>query len=93
MTDQPVSVPLLAGPPMEVADEELAHSEELHDNTAGSVHSWDLVTGADGPGTRMTLFTAGCALRCQYCQNPDTWRMKDGVRHTCLLYTSPSPRD
>jgi len=82
MTDQPVSVPLLAGPPMEVADEELAQSEELHDNTAGSVHSWDLVTGADGPGTRMTLFTAGCGLRCQYCQNPDTWRMKDGVRHT-----------
>ncbi len=82
MTDQPVSVPLLAGPPMEIADEELAQSEELHDSTAGSVHSWDLVTGADGPGTRMTLFTAGCGLRCQYCQNPDTWRMKDGVRHT-----------
>jgi pyruvate formate lyase activating enzyme len=67
---------------MEVADEELAASEEIHDNSTGSVHSWDLVTGADGPGTRMTLFTAGCGLRCQFCQNPDTWRMKDGVRHT-----------
>ncbi|WP_291383216.1 4Fe-4S cluster-binding domain-containing protein, partial [Demequina sp.] len=64
---------------MDVADAELAASEALHDNTAGSVHSWDLVTGADGPGTRMTLFTAGCGLRCQFCQNPDTWRMKDGV--------------
>ena len=82
MTNEPVSVPLLMSPPMEVADEELAQSEELHDNTAGSVHSWDLVTGADGPGTRMTLFMAGCGLRCQYCHNPDTWRMKDGVRHT-----------
>jgi pyruvate formate lyase activating enzyme len=82
MTDVPVAVPLLMGPPMEVADEELAASEELHDNSTGSVHSWDLVTGADGPGTRMTLFTAGCGLRCQFCQNPDTWRMKDGVRHT-----------
>jgi pyruvate formate lyase activating enzyme len=67
---------------MDVADEELAASEEIHDNSTGSVHSWDLVTGADGPGTRMTLFTAGCGLRCQFCQNPDTWRMKDGVRHT-----------
>ncbi len=82
MTNEPVSVPLLQAPPMEVADQELAESEEIHDNTAGSVHSWDLVTGADGPGTRMTLFTAGCGLRCQFCQNPDTWRMKDGVRHT-----------
>ncbi|NYI42841.1 pyruvate formate-lyase-activating protein [Demequina lutea] len=82
MTNPPVSVPLLMGPPMEVADEELAQSEAIHDNSTGSVHSWDLVTGADGPGTRMTLFTAGCGLRCQFCQNPDTWRMKDGVRHT-----------
>ncbi len=82
MTNEPVSVPLLTAPPMEVADAELEASEALVDNTAGSVHSWDLVTGADGPGTRMTLFTAGCGLRCQFCHNPDTWRMKDGVRHT-----------
>ncbi len=82
MTNDPVSVPLLQGPPMEVADQEIAQSEEIHDNSAGSVHSWDLVTGADGPGTRMTLFMAGCGLRCQFCHNPDTWRMKNGVRHT-----------
>lgn len=82
MTDQPVPVDLMMGPPMEVADQELAASEELRDNATGSVHSWDLVTGADGPGTRMTLFMAGCGLRCQYCHNPDTWRMKDGKRHT-----------
>ena len=82
MTNESVPVDVTLGPPMEIADAELAASERLVDNTAGSVHSWDLVTGADGPGTRMTLFTAGCGLRCQYCQNPDTWRMKDGVRHT-----------
>ena len=44
----------------------------------GSVHSWELVTAVDGPGTRMTVFLAGCPLRCLYCHNPDTWRMRDG---------------
>ncbi|BEP15796.1 pyruvate formate-lyase-activating protein [Acidothermaceae bacterium B102] len=44
----------------------------------GSVHSWDLSTGVDGPGTRFTLFLAGCTLRCVYCQNPDTWRVGMG---------------
>lgn len=44
----------------------------------GSVCSWDLSTGVDGPGTRFTVFTAGCPLRCLYCHNPETWRMRDG---------------
>ena len=48
----------------------------------GSVHSWELVTAVDGPGTRMTLFLSGCPLRCQYCQNPDTWLQKDGTPTT-----------
>ena len=72
----------LPTPYMVVADEELAHSESIRDHLTGSVHSWDLSTGVDGPGTRMTLFMAGCGMRCQFCQNPDTWRMRDGVRHT-----------
>lgn len=37
-----------------------------------SMHSWELVTGVDGPGTRMTVFLSGCPLRCLYCHNPDT---------------------
>lgn len=44
----------------------------------GYVHSWDSGATVDGPGTRMTLFTTGCNLRCQYCHNPDTWHMRDG---------------
>jgi len=72
----------LPTPYMVVADQEMAASERLRDHLTGSVHSWDLSTGVDGPGTRMTLFMAGCGMRCQFCQNPDTWRMKDGVRHT-----------
>jgi pyruvate formate lyase activating enzyme len=46
----------------------------------GSVHSWDLSTGVDGPGTRFVVFTAGCPLRCVYCHNPDTWQERNGRR-------------
>ncbi|MFE2328191.1 pyruvate formate-lyase-activating protein [Streptomyces sp. NPDC059385] len=46
----------------------------------GSVHSWDLSTGVDGPGTRFVTFLAGCPLTCLYCHNPDTMKMRSGRR-------------
>lgn len=45
----------------------------------GLVHSWELVTAVDGPGTRMTLFMSGCPLRCKYCHNPDTMELREGT--------------
>ncbi|GGV53016.1 pyruvate formate-lyase-activating enzyme [Streptomyces longisporoflavus] len=48
----------------------------------GFLHSWDLSTGVDGPGTRFVTFLSGCPLTCLYCHNPDTWRMRDGKRTT-----------
>ncbi|MGP3919027.1 pyruvate formate-lyase-activating protein [Nonomuraea sp. 10N515B] len=48
----------------------------------GVISSWDLSIGVDGPGTRFVVFTCGCPLRCQYCQNPETWRMRDGRQVT-----------
>jgi pyruvate formate lyase activating enzyme len=45
----------------------------------GSLHSWELVTAVDGPGTRLTVFLAGCPLRCLYCHNPDTLEMRRGT--------------
>lgn len=50
----------------------------IREGTLASVHSWELVTAVDGPGTRMTVFFSGCPLRCLYCHNPDTLAMKDG---------------
>lgn len=44
----------------------------VRDGELASMHSWELVTGVDGPGTRMTVFLSGCPLRCLYCHNPDT---------------------
>ena len=53
-------------------------SQAVRTGSLGFVHSWDMSTSVDGPGTRMTVFMSGCPLRCQYCQNPDTWKMRDG---------------
>lgn len=50
----------------------------MREGTLGSIHSWELVTAVDGPGTRMTVFLNGCPLRCLYCHNPDTFLMRDG---------------
>ncbi|MFI7602385.1 pyruvate formate-lyase-activating protein [Actinoplanes sp. NPDC049681] len=44
----------------------------------GSLHSFDISTGVDGPGTRFVAFLAGCPLRCQYCHSPDTWYRRNG---------------
>ncbi|MFC8453924.1 pyruvate formate-lyase-activating protein [Kitasatospora sp. NPDC057223] len=71
------------------ADEPLAHScattpagAATRRPVSGSVHSWDLSTGVDGPGTRFVTFLAGCPLNCLYCHNPDTMKMRNGRRTT-----------
>jgi len=72
-------------PPIGHRQHDEQRHERLHavrDGDLGSVHSWELVTAVDGPGTRLTYFLSGCALRCLYCQNPDTWRLPDGIPTT-----------
>ena len=50
------------------------------DGAWGYAHSYETGSRLDGPGIRITLFVSGCPLRCQYCHNPDTWKLKHGTR-------------
>lgn len=44
----------------------------------GFIHSFETAGTLDGPGIRFVVFITGCPLRCQYCQNPDTWHVRNG---------------
>lgn len=50
-----------------------AIKDAAEEKTLGRIHSFESFGSVDGPGVRFVVFLHGCAMRCKYCHNPDTW--------------------
>jgi len=51
----------------------------LTEGDMGFMHSFTTGSAVDGPGIRIVGWTTGCMWRCQYCHNPDTWTLRNGI--------------
>ena len=84
MSDASV-VPLEAKSPFELrvhlgdAVPEQSVREALASGDMGFLHSYTTGSTVDGPGVRVVAWTTGCMWRCQYCHNPDTWTLTNGM--------------
>jgi pyruvate formate lyase activating enzyme len=51
----------------------------LRTGDLGFLHSFTTGSAVDGPGIRLVAWTTSCMFRCQYCHNPDTWTLSNGI--------------
>jgi len=53
--------------------------EAIAGGSVGFFHSFTTGSTVDGPGVRCVAWLSGCQFRCQYCHNPDTWHLINGL--------------
>jgi len=82
---QPKTVPLEAKSPFEMRiylGDDIPETDvrsALKTGDLGFLHSFTTGSAVDGPGLRLVAWTTSCMFRCQYCHNPDTWTLKNGI--------------
>lgn len=59
----------------------------LASGDVGFLHSYTTGSTVDGPGVRVVAWTTCCQFRCQYCHNPDTWTLSNGMPVTITRAT------
>ena len=81
----PETVPLEAKSPFEMRVHlgegvpEMDVKTALRTGDLGFLHSFTTGSAVDGPGIRLVAWTTACMFRCQYCHNPDTWTLRNGI--------------
>jgi len=81
----PETVPIEAASPFEMRVHLGENVPDMDVRTAlktgdlGFLHSFTTGSAVDGPGIRLVAWTTSCMFRCQYCHNPDTWTLKNGI--------------
>lgn len=53
-------------------------SEQYNQPVTARVYSQESFGSVDGPGVRFVIFLQGCAMRCKFCHNADSWDMQKG---------------
>jgi pyruvate formate lyase activating enzyme len=53
--------------------------EAIASGSVGFFHSFTTGSTVDGRGVRIVAWLSGCQFRCQYCHNPDTWHLINGM--------------
>jgi pyruvate formate lyase activating enzyme len=85
MTEATAAVPLEATSPFEMRvhlGDEVGETDvrsALKSGDMGFLHSFTTGSAVDGPGIRLVAWTTACMFRCQYCHNPDTWTLSNGI--------------